>query len=108
VTKYVPTGTLFSRYSPELFVVVEWAALIFAVAAVFVLRRKMAGAPRPFRTPGYPMVPALYLVGTGLLTAAVFYERWQVATYSLLSILAGIPVYFLWASRGEPKATDGV
>src|SRR2546427_9520689 len=39
------------------FVVVEWAALIFAVAAVFVLRRKMPDAPRPFRTPIYPWVP---------------------------------------------------
>src|SRR2546422_9704592 len=34
------------------FVVVEWAALIFAVAAVFGLRRKMAEAPRPVGTPG--------------------------------------------------------
>ena len=43
------------------FVVVEWAALIFAVAAVFVLRRKMPDAPRPFRTPGYPWVPLFFL-----------------------------------------------
>jgi len=45
------------RYADHLLVVVEWAALIFAVAAVFVLRRKMADAPRPFRTPAYPWVP---------------------------------------------------
>src|SRR5882762_2976510 len=46
------------------FVVVEWAALIFSVGAVFVLRRKMADAPRPFRTPAYPVVPLVFLVGT--------------------------------------------
>src|SRR6059036_3822936 len=43
------------------FVVVEWAALIFAVAAVFVLRRKMADAVRPFRTPAYPWVLLLFV-----------------------------------------------
>ncbi len=45
-------------------VVVEWAALIFAVGAVLVLRRKMSEAPRPFRTPGYPLVPLFFVVGT--------------------------------------------
>ena len=44
------------------FVVVEWAALIFAVGAVFVLRRKMAEAPRPFRTPAYPWVPLFFVL----------------------------------------------
>src|SRR5690348_3221337 len=43
------------------FVVVEWAALIFAVSAVFVLRRKMPDAPRPFRTPAYPWVPLVFV-----------------------------------------------
>lgn len=46
------------------FVVVEWASLIFAVAAMFVLRRKMADAPRPFRAPGYPWVPLCFVLGT--------------------------------------------
>src|SRR5439155_3461321 len=38
------------RFLTTYFVVVEWAALIFAVGAVFVLRRKVARAARPFRT----------------------------------------------------------
>ncbi|HET6700966.1 MAG TPA: amino acid permease, partial [Gemmatimonadaceae bacterium] len=46
------------------FVVVEWAALMFAVGAVFVLRRKMPDAPRPYRTPGYPWVPLFFVFGT--------------------------------------------
>src|SRR2546430_14643119 len=36
----------------------------FAVGAVFVLRRKMAERPRPFRTPGYPWVPLCFVCGT--------------------------------------------
>jgi hypothetical protein len=45
-------------------------------------------------------VPAIYLVGTGLLTAAVFYERPVISSISLLSIAAGVPVYYF----GVPAA----
>jgi APA family basic amino acid/polyamine antiporter len=71
---------------------------MLTVAAVYVLRRRRPDFPRPFRTPGYPFVPAVYLVGTGVLTAAVFYERPLVSLISLLSIAAGVPVYYLRAS----------
>jgi APA family basic amino acid/polyamine antiporter len=71
---------------------------MLTVASVYVLRVRRPGLPRPFRTPGYPLVPAIYLAGTGLLTAAVFYERPVVSSVSLLSIAAGVPVYYLWAA----------
>jgi amino acid transporter len=82
------------------FVVVEWAALIFAVAAVFVLRRKMAEAPRPFRTPGYPLVPILFVVGTVVGLSAIVWGEIQVGNFSpiygLGIALAGFPVHHLW------------
>jgi basic amino acid/polyamine antiporter, APA family len=68
---------------------------MLTVGSVYVLRWRLPELPRPFRTPGYPLVPAVYLVGTGLLTAAVFYERPVVSSISLLSIAAGVPVYYL-------------
>src|SRR2546430_15184302 len=60
------------------FVVVEWAALIFAVGAVFVLRRKMAEAPRAFRTPAYPWVPLLFVFGTILGVSAIVWGEIQI------------------------------
>jgi amino acid transporter len=82
------------------FVVVEWAALIFAVAAVFILRRKMADAPRPFRTPGYPWVPLLFVVGTVVGLSAIVWGAIQVGNFSpiygLVIALAGFPVHHLW------------
>jgi APA family basic amino acid/polyamine antiporter len=77
---------------------------MLSVSAVYALRWRRPDLHRPFRTPGYPLTPAVYLVATGLLVAAVFYERIEVSLYSLLSILAGVPVYFFW-TRGRPKAT---
>ncbi|HJP86477.1 MAG TPA: amino acid permease [Gemmatimonadaceae bacterium] len=82
------------------FVVVEWAALIFAVAAVFVLRRRMPNAPRPFRTPGYPLVPALFVAGTVVGLSAIVWGQIQVGNYSPLYGLAiaaaGFPIYHVW------------
>jgi APA family basic amino acid/polyamine antiporter len=82
------------------FVVVEWAALIFAVGAVFVLRRKMADAPRPFRTPGYPWVPLLFMLGAVVGVSAIVWGEMQVGNFSpiygLGIALAGFPVHHLW------------
>jgi|688.fasta_scaffold76703_3 APA family basic amino acid/polyamine antiporter len=68
---------------------------MLSVAAVFVLRVRRPDLPRPFRTPGYPLVPAAYLLGTGLLTAAVAWERPLVAAVSVATIAAGVPVFLL-------------
>jgi basic amino acid/polyamine antiporter, APA family len=73
---------------------------MLAVAAVFVLRWKRPDLPRPFRTPGYPFVPAAFLVGTGLLTAAVIAQRPLESGLSLASIAAGIPAYLACRGRG--------
>jgi amino acid transporter len=82
------------------FVVIEWAALIFAVSAVFVLRRKMAERPRPFRTPAYPWLPLLFVVGTVVGVSAIVWGQIQVGNYSpiygLLIAAAGFPVHHLW------------
>jgi amino acid transporter len=82
------------------FVVVEWAALIFAVGAVFVLRRKMAKAPRPYHTPGYPWVPIFFVLGTIIGVSAIVWGQIQVGNFSpiygLLIAAAGFPVHQLW------------
>ena len=82
------------------FVVVEWAALIFAVGAVFVLRRKMADAPRPFRTPAYPWVPLLFVSGTVVGVSAIVWGQIQLGNlspiYGLGIAAAGFPVHYLW------------
>jgi amino acid transporter len=82
------------------FVVVEWAALIVAVGAVFVLRRKLAEAPRPFRTPAYPWVPLFFVVGTVIGVSAIVWGQIQVGNfapiYGLAIAAAGFPVHHLW------------
>jgi basic amino acid/polyamine antiporter, APA family len=94
------------------FVVVEWFALLFAVGAVIVLRRRRPDAPRPFRTPGYPVVPLVFLAGTLVGLVAIVWGEIGQATpnyapvFGLLLAAAGFPVYAWWrrASRGVPAS----
>ncbi|MGH7668968.1 MAG: APC family permease [Gemmatimonadaceae bacterium] len=65
------------------------------VAAVFVLRRREGYHP-PFRVPGYPVVPALFVLSAVyLLTNALWSpsSRWPTAAVFAV-VLAGIPVYY--------------
>ncbi|KPL25361.1 MAG: hypothetical protein AMJ75_01295 [Phycisphaerae bacterium SM1_79] len=71
-------------------------ALLF-IGAVYVLRWRRPGMERPFRVPGYPAVPAIFMVVI-IFMAAFAFMRWsKPSLYSLGSILAGIPVYYVWS-----------
>jgi amino acid transporter len=76
-----------------------------AVASVFVLRRRPDFRP-PFRVPGYPVVPAVFIVATILLLGnAIIDPASRVPTLAVLGvILVGIPIFYL--SKGG-RAADG-
>ncbi|MGP0068989.1 MAG: APC family permease [Isosphaeraceae bacterium] len=82
--------------------IIEYAGIglsifsMLAMSSIYVLRRKRPDLPRPFRTPGYPVTPAVYLALTALVTLAAFSQTPVVSSYALLSVLAGVPVYYLW------------
>jgi APA family basic amino acid/polyamine antiporter len=84
---------------------------VLAMSSIFVLRWKLPDLPRPFRTPGYPLTPAIYLGLTSMLTCAAFFLRPLVSAAALGSILAGIPFYYLWkrsaSSRPTPRPETG-
>src|SRR5262249_10827903 len=69
---------------------------MLAMSAIYVLRWKRPDLPRPFRTPGYPVTASVYIVTTALLSIAIFQRRPVVSSYALLSIMAGIPFYYIW------------
>ena len=75
------------------------------VASVYVLRRTPNYAP-PFRTPGYPVVPALFIASSlFLLGNALWDESSRWATIGVFgAILAGIPVYLLVFARRKVTA----
>jgi amino acid transporter len=71
------------------------------VASIFVLRRRGDYDP-PFRVPGYPVVPAVFVLATVyLLVNAVLDPASRWATLGVLgTIVVGIPVYYFTVGRG--------
>lgn len=74
---------------------------MLSMSAIFVLRAKRPDLPRPFRVPWYPFTPLIYLTLTGLLLIAAFVSRPYVSMISLVSMLAGVPVYYYFAGTGR-------
>jgi APA family basic amino acid/polyamine antiporter len=69
------------------------------VGAVLVLRRKAPTAARPYRTWGYPVVPALYILIALLLVLDLAYLTPYTAGIGYLLVFTGLPVYLIWRRR---------
>ena len=83
------------------------AALIFyilAIAAVFVLRVKQPGAERPYKAIGYPVIPALYLIGASVILVVLFVYQTTATWPGLLIVLTGVPVYFIWRNASTRES----
>jgi len=61
---------------------------------VFILRRKMPDAPRPYKVWGYPIVPALFIVFCMILFCNTIVTRPREAMIGLTLIFSGVPVYW--------------
>lgn len=78
------------------------AAFIFnglIVFGVIWLRIKMKEAPRPYKTPLYPFIPAVFVLFCIVLTGISFYESPSKSLIGLLLIVSGLPFYFYWRKR---------
>ena len=75
-----------------------------AVAAIFVLRKRPNYDP-PFRTPLYPIVPALFILATCFLLGNALLDpssRW--GTLGVLAVIVlGVPVYYATVGRPTPQ-----
>ncbi len=77
----------------------EWLFYMVSASTVFVLRRKEPNAPRPYRTWGYPLVPAIFIMAAALLLYYSFTENIRNSASGILVIAAGVPVYAWFARR---------
>jgi APA family basic amino acid/polyamine antiporter len=77
-------------------------ALLF-IAAVYVLRRRRPTMERPFRVPGYPVVPGVFMIVTVFMAGFAFKQWPKPSLCSLASILLGIPAYYLWSWAAAKK-----
>ncbi len=78
----------------------------FVAGSVFIFRRRLPDAPRPYRTWGYPVVPIAFLVVTAWLILRTIWDQPKQSAIGLGLILIGLPVYLIWSKRDRVRAAD--
>ncbi|MEW5981218.1 MAG: amino acid permease [Acidobacteriota bacterium] len=79
----------------------QWLFFGLTVAAVFVLRHTRRDLPRPYRTWGYPVTPALFILASAFIAVNTLVTQPMNALAGLGIIAIGIPAYLIW-SRNRP------
>lgn len=82
--------------------------LSLAVAGLIVLRVREPELPRPFRVPGYPVTPILFLAVFGWYLVNSVLHSFRDTAVGIALTLAGLPLYWYWSRRGDARpAGDG-
>lgn len=100
----------------SMYVFVNWMLYALMASAVFVLRKRNNGKERPFSVPGYPYVPAIFILFATaylVITLVADIQAYQAGTQPLIKsltgvalVLTGLPFYFFWrAKRRNDQAT---
>ncbi|HSN18109.1 MAG TPA: amino acid permease [Gammaproteobacteria bacterium] len=87
----------------EAYVLGIWPFLALSVIGLFILRRKRPDLQRPYKVWGYPLVPAIFVLGTFIVIGDTYYEHFRgqpgLTALNLGIILAGLPIYWIWTRR---------
>jgi APA family basic amino acid/polyamine antiporter len=72
---------------------------LMTVFSIFIFRRRMPDAPRPYKCWGYPVIPILFVVISCLMLYAKILERGIYGPIGILVFALGVPVYYAWKRR---------
>ena len=82
-------------------VFVGWIFYALAAASIFVYRRRAPDAVRPYRVPGYPITPILFVLAAAALALNTIVTQPLRAGVGLGIVLAGSPAYLIWRAKGH-------
>jgi APA family basic amino acid/polyamine antiporter len=82
-----------------------WAFYALGAAAIFYYRRSAPDAPRPFRAPGYPWTPLVFIAVAAAIVLNTLFVRPGQAAIGIGLILLGVPVYWFWRRKKEARAS---
>ncbi len=80
-----------------------WIFYALVTASVFVFRKRMPDAERPYKTWGYPVVPILFLIVAGMLLVNTVLTTPKQALTGVALIALGLPVYWYWARLNQRR-----
>jgi APA family basic amino acid/polyamine antiporter len=89
-------------------VFMSWLWFAAAALSIVAFRRRKPEARRPFRTPGYPLTPALFVFAAIVIVINTVVAQPVQSLIGLGIALAGIPAYVVWrrgsqADRAEDR-----
>ncbi|KAF2515137.1 APC family permease [Flavobacterium foetidum] len=68
---------------------------ILTICGIFILRKKMPNADRPYKAFGYPFLPLLYIIIASAICISLLITKLSTCGWGVLIMLSGIPVYYL-------------
>jgi APA family basic amino acid/polyamine antiporter len=80
-------------------VFMSWIWFALAAVAIFVSRRRDPHADRPFRTPGYPVTPVVFILAALGIVANTVVAQPVESTIGLGFAVLGVPAYLAWRPR---------
>ena len=86
----------------NLVIFASWILYAMTAASVIVLRRTEPDLDRPYRVPGYPLVPLAFVVSAVALVLMTLRDSPRESLMGLGLIAAGAPFYFYWKKRVDP------
>jgi APA family basic amino acid/polyamine antiporter len=78
-----------------------WIFYALGALAVMALRRSAPNAVRPFRVPGYPVTPLLFVIAAVLLVVNTIVTQPGISSIGLGFVALGAPVFFFWRGRAR-------
>jgi len=84
---------------------IGWIFYGLGAAAIFPIRRASQGIPIPYRVPGFPWTPIVFvlaaaaIVGNAIYVAFLDPDQFKNLTAALVILLLGLPAYFFWRKR---------
>jgi basic amino acid/polyamine antiporter, APA family len=84
---------------------IGWIFYGLGAAAIFPLRRALHGRPLPYRVPGYPWTPLVFvlvaaaIVGNAIVLAFLDPSQFKFLAIAIALFLLGLPAYFFWRKR---------
>lgn len=78
-----------------------WIFYALGASSIFVYRRKQPEASRPFRVPGYPLTPILFVLSAAAIVVNTIISQPQRAAVGLAVVLTGAPAFYVWKAYRE-------
>jgi len=84
-----------------------WIFYALGALSIFAYRRRHPDASRPFRVPGYPITPILFVISAAAIVVNTLLTQPARAAVGLAVVLAGAPFFFIWRARAARVEAAG-